>query len=147
MEYTIREIISPQLDFIDDLALEATEEAEPFVQKTIDEWNSGENNFSAANEIFYAVYLKDSCVGIGGLNLDPYSNESGVGRVRHLYVSREHRKCGVGTLLLKNIIEFAAGHYTRIRLYTTNPVAGKFYEANGFSRSVAEKENYSLGLY
>nr|WP_235190072.1 GNAT family N-acetyltransferase [Bacillus gaemokensis] len=39
-------------------------------------------------------------MALGGLNIDPFSSEQEIGRLRRFYVSRDYRRKGIGKLLL-----------------------------------------------
>ena len=67
-----------------------------------------------------------------GLNVDPYIDDAGVGRVRHLYVLTAWRRLGVGRELVEQVIRAARGRFTTLRLSTSNPAAARLYEALGF---------------
>lgn len=144
LTYTIKKINNQSIDRLYDLADDAIKDRYDFVERTIIEWKNVSNQFSGKNEILFAAFENEACIGIGGLNVDPYLNDETVGRVRHLYVSREWRGKGVGTLLLKRIIEYATNSFTRIRLYTENPIAEHSYERNGFIKSSEYKCSHSL---
>ena len=144
MNYTIKEIKCIKLNFLNKLAIEASIEGHSFVQRTIDDWNNGQNNFSKKIELFIGVFHNGDCIGIGGLNIDPYTLDCKIGRVRHLYVSINYRKRGIGKLILDKIIESAKGSFDKLRLYTENPIAESFYEKNGFKRSSVNKESHYI---
>ncbi len=147
MEYTLKEINTDRIDFVEELAREAELEGFRFVRRTILEWNSGENNFSKRGESFYGVFLGDKCVAIGGLNIDPYSNMSTLGRVRHLYVSKKHRRKGLAKLLLKEILKAAEGNFQQVRLYTPSKSASQLYERFGFTKSLKEHESHIIEVW
>lgn len=98
------------------------------------------------NEILYGLIFDDKLIAIGGLNIDPYSSENSLVRVRHLYVSKKYRRNNIGRILLDKILTYARGRFLRVRLYSDNIESGKFYISCGFSESVEEHGNYSLEL-
>ena len=147
MNYVVKEIKCLEINFLKGLAIEAGTEGYDFVQKTIAEWNNGQNNFSQDGEFFFGAFYKGDCIGIGGLNIDPYTLDCKIGRVRHLYVSINYRKRGIGKLILDKIIESAKGSFDKLRLYTENPIAESFYEKNGFKRSSVNKESHYIIIY
>jgi GNAT superfamily N-acetyltransferase len=71
-------------------------------------------------------------VGIGGLNRDPYFNDSKVGRLRHLYVESVWRRHGIGRLLATQLIHEANQHYQLLTLRTDTSAADEFYQELGF---------------
>ncbi len=146
MEYKLRKIDTERIDFIEDLARESELEGFGFVRRTLLEWNSGKNNFSKRGESFYSVFCGDECVAIGGLNVDPYIDDPTIGRVRHLYVSNKHRRKGIATLLLQEIIKAAEGNFQQVRLFTPSIVASQLYEKFGFIQSSKAHESHVMTI-
>jgi GNAT superfamily N-acetyltransferase len=106
-----------------------------FVQKLYDEYFDGTNRFNQNGESLFLAKSKDEILGIGGLNIDPYLNDTNIGRVRHLYLLPEWRCKGIGKELLITIIEESRTHFESITLYTDNPIADKLYTNFGFVRA------------
>ncbi len=144
MEYKLKKIDTERIDFIETLAKESELEGFGFVRRTLLEWNSGENNFSKKGESFYGVFYDDECVAIGGLNIDPYIDKPTLGRVRHVYVASKHRRKGIATLLLKEIMKSAKGNFKEVRLYTPSAAASELYESFGFIKSAGEHESHII---
>ncbi len=142
MKTKLLQVTTQNLHSLKPLAKKAELEGHNFVQRTILEWESGKNDFSKKGEILFGIFDSDLCVGIGGLNIDPYVNDSSLGRVRHLYISKNYRRMGLATQLIEKIIEVAQKHFTRLRLYTDNPSAALFYESLGFVKSNGIKETH-----
>ncbi|RKL64651.1 GNAT family N-acetyltransferase, partial [Salipaludibacillus neizhouensis] len=67
-------------------------------------------------------------------NKDPFSNEQSIGRLRRFYVRREYRRNGIGSLLVKKIIDDAKRYYKILVLHTDTEQADKFYTSLGFSK-------------
>ena len=89
----------------------------------------------------------DELVGVGGFTSDPYPDaEPEVGRLRHLYVSPQYRRQGVGQKLVTAIVAEAKRHYRVLRLRTTTREAARFYEALGFSPVSDPNATHRLGL-
>ena len=109
------------------------EEGHGLVRRTLDEWVDGTNRFDRPGEVFFVSLVGESSVGMCGLNVDPFVNDPGLGRVRHLYVLPGFRRGGIGTTLVNACIRHAHGHFDRLRLRTFEPVAAAFYESIGFA--------------
>jgi GNAT superfamily N-acetyltransferase len=118
---------------IADLVIESLNEGHRHIQRLHEEYESGKNRFSGSGEALFAAFLNDRIIGICGLNKDPYLAETGMGRVRRLYVLNAYRRHGVGRKLVNAVIQEAKKYYTVIVLRTDNPVADKFYRSLGFS--------------
>jgi len=129
---------------IEGLVDESKKEGFEFVQRTIDDWNSGSNCFSQTGEGLWGLVSGTELIGIGGLNIDPYVEDVGTGRVRHLYIRQAYRRKGCAHLLLNTIIERAQLHFHMLRLFTANPVAAAFYEQLGFEHLPGNKVSHVL---
>lgn len=96
-------------------------------------WESGENRFDKPGEAFFAVEHEGRWLAVGGRSLDPYLGDAGAIRVRHVYVLPEWRGAGVGSALMKKILDIPPGMFHRVTLRSLNPIARKFYERLGFT--------------
>ena len=103
-----------------------------FVRRLAEEWGSGRNRFDRPGEALFAAVTDGHLVGVCGLNVDPYTGEPRVGRVRHLYVLTAHRRLGIGRRLVVSVVAAAHGPFASLRLSTSNPEAARLYEALGF---------------
>ena len=144
MEVEIKQINTLTIGLIENLAVEAHSEGYNFVQRAIYEWKSGMNDFSKEGEILLGIFISNLCIGIGGLNVDPYIEDPIIGRIRHVYISQKHRRKGLATLLLKKIIRMAAKDFKMLRLYTDIPNASSLYESLGFVPSSGIKVTHIL---
>ena len=111
-----------------------------FVQLLVDEWMANINCFNKSGEILLLAKDNHQPVGICGLNIDPYYRVSGLSRVRHLYVLSSKRRQGVGSQLIKEIIQIAKQNFDLLNLRTNNTEANLFYLAQGFQRSYERPE-------
>ena len=124
----------PDLD-LDALVADSEQAGLRFVRRLVEEWASGANRFDRVGEELFGAWVDGRVVGVCGLNVDPYTAEEGVGRVRHLYVLSAFRRRGVGRRLIAAVIEAARGRFGELRLRTGNPEAARLYEAIGFQPS------------
>jgi GNAT superfamily N-acetyltransferase len=122
------------------LAAESERSGLRFVRRLIAEWSSGINRFDQRGEALYAARVNGEIVGACGLNVDPYTAEGRVGRVRHLYVMEAYRRHGIGRQLVTEVIAAARDPFDRLRLRTANPEAARLYEALGFSPCAGEAD-------
>ena len=122
-------------DALGALVAESEEAGLRFVRRLLDEWTRGANRFDRPGEALFAARVGGRLVGVCGLNIDPYTAEPRVGRVRHLYVLSAFRRRGVGRHLVTAVIETARGRFDRLHLRTENAGAARFYEALGFRPS------------
>jgi len=133
---------SDNYGMIESLVDESKQEGFEFVQRTIDDWNSGANRFSLVGEGLWGLVSGGELIGIGGLNVDPYVEDAGIGRVRHLYIRQAYRRKGCAALLMKTIIGHARLHFRVLRLFTANPVAAAFYVRLGFEHLPGDKASH-----
>ena len=122
-------------DSLDALGVESEQAGSMFVRRLVEEWVTGANRFDRAGEVLFAAWIAGQLVGVCGLNVDPYTAEHRVGRVRHLYVLSAFRRLGVGPELVAEVIKAAQGSFDVLRLRTANAAAARLYEALGFRPS------------
>jgi GNAT superfamily N-acetyltransferase len=89
--------------------------------------------FDGPGEGLFAASAGEHLLGVAGVCVDPYLDDPGVGRVRHVYVDPAGRRRGIGRALLGRVVERAAGSFVRLRLRTDHSDADRFYRALGFS--------------
>lgn len=131
---------------VQSLSDESKREGYSFIERTITDWNSGANRFSAPGEKLWGLFVGPDIIGIGGLNQDPYAAIPNIGRVRHLYIQSRYRRNGYATALMLNIIDHARLHFVALRLFTDNQSASVFYETLGFKRTDDVKASHILNF-
>ena len=145
MNYKILKISAKNIPDLTQLATEAAEEGYKLVGRTMREFLNGDNDFAGKGEILYGVYARERCLGICGLNIDPYTDEPDIGRLRHLYVSQQFRNRGIATALVNKVIDRAKKHFFVLRLKSTQDAKG-FYKKMGFSGNISEHESHRMVL-
>ncbi|WP_375451566.1 GNAT family N-acetyltransferase [uncultured Devosia sp.] len=95
-------------------------------------WRSGANRFDRPGELVLGAIAHGTLLGMCGRNIDPYDATPGAGRVRHLYVTPQARRLGLGRLLIETICADAATHFEYLNT-NAPPDAFGFYERLGFS--------------
>jgi GNAT superfamily N-acetyltransferase len=116
------------------LLAESEQAGLPLLRRLADEWASGVTRFDRPGEALFGARIGRELVAVGGLNVDPYAENPGVARVRHLYVLAAWRRHGIGGRLVTEIVDAARGRFERLHLRTTNPEAARLYERLGFER-------------
>ncbi|MGH1415611.1 MAG: GNAT family N-acetyltransferase [Pelagimonas sp.] len=114
------------------LAAEASQLGYAFMDRLIAEAKSGRNKFDKSGECFCGVFYDDMLVGCGGINQDPYVDQD-VGRLRHVYILSEFRAKGLGSALVKDLLQRSKPNFGIIRLRTSDSNADTFYQAIGFA--------------
>ena len=131
-----------------DLVTESKKEGFRFLERLINDYKIGTNNFSKSGEFLYGVFNKEGLlIAIGGINEDPFSTNEQIGRLRRFYVSKDYRRKGVGRSLVTRILKDASKHYEIIVLYTDTEHADMFYSSLGFIKDNSfSKSTHSLKL-
>ncbi len=129
-----------------ELLEESLKEGHQFLQRFKDQWEIGENRFDRDGEMHIVAVEGMRPVGICGLNIDPYLNDSKIGRVRHLYVHPDFRGLTIGSILVNEVIDCAKDSFNILRLRTKDDGAAKFYLKLGFETSNEENETHRLIL-
>ena len=113
----------------------ATAEGFRFLERLLNDFKNGSNTFNDVGEGIFGVFTEeDEIVAIGGLNNDPYLNEQYIGRLRRFYVDKAYRRNGIGSLLVKRIIDEAKRNYKILVLHTDTEQAEHFYTSIGFTK-------------
>ena len=109
---------------------EAARDGFGFLERLVADWASGANTFSRPGECLLGALADGRLVGVGGLNVDPYSPRTDLGRIRHVYVLDAWRHKGVGRALIDDLVREARGLFRELRLRTGTAAA--FYVRCGF---------------
>ena len=120
---------------------ESVAEGFRMLQRLKDEWESGRNRFSLRDEAIWEARLDGQLIGVCGLNRDPYIDDSSIGRIRHLYVTKYKRRAGIGRTLVEHALRHAEGRFQIVRLRAGQPPADLFYDVLGFARTPSEPES------
>lgn len=144
--YSLDEITGENIGELYSLVEESTRSGYYFLQRTMDDWHSGANRFNKPGEKLWGLFIGKDMIGIGGLNIDPYSPKAKVGRVRHLYVKEAYRRLGYATVMMHKIMEEANYHFTILRLFTDSAGASAFYEKLGFKQTGEHKASHFVML-
>ncbi|MBY6054753.1 GNAT family N-acetyltransferase [Cytobacillus firmus] len=134
-EFKVKQLKS--LFYIDlaHLVKESKEEGFRFLERLVNDYEDGTNKFNKPGESLYGLFNKEGVlIAIGGLNIDPFSNEEKVGRLRRFYVSKDYRRNGLGKHLLNQIIYDAKNYYKVLVLHTDTEQGDSFYISFGFSK-------------
>lgn len=108
------------------------------------EWRSGLQRFDGSGEILFGAFRGPGLAATAGLSRDPYLDDPALGRIRHVYVHPELRRCGLARRLVGQLIAEARPHYRRLRLFTGR--AALFYESLGFSPVEGDHVSHQLIL-
>jgi GNAT superfamily N-acetyltransferase len=127
-------------DDLQPLLVESREQDFEFLERLVAEYVNETNQFGKPGEALFGAYCDHQLIAIGGLNRDPYSQESDIARVRHVYVLSSWRNQGVGKQLVRRIIDEAKKDFRLLTLRTFNQQAGRFYRMMGFKNKPEMKD-------
>lgn len=118
------------------LIKESEQEGFRFLRRLDEDYKNQTNTFNSLGEGLYGIINNDGVIlAIGGLNIDPYTSDQRIGRVRRFYVSRNYRRNGIGRLLLNKIIAEAENHFNILVLHTDTEQGDWFYTSLGFEKT------------
>ena len=126
----------------------ANKEGVNVVQRLIDEYASGQNQFKDEGEFLLIAYDGDKLIGCGGLNQQwgDAGVEDRIGRVRRFYVHPKYRQYGVGKALLQHLEKQAKPFYSALCLNTEQKGAAGFYQKHNYV-FVESHPNYNYFKY
>ncbi|WP_448957606.1 GNAT family N-acetyltransferase [Klebsiella michiganensis] len=101
------------------------------LRRLAENWQNGENRFNAPGEKLLGAFAHGQLVGVCGLNIDPFSQQPRVGRIRHLYIAERHRRQGIGHQLLVSVITHSGSSFDFLNTHAPS-TAWSFYENLGF---------------
>ena len=129
----IRELHSLPRTALAPLVAESEREGFQFLRRLVDDYDAGRVRFDGPGETLLGAYRGSELIAVGGVTVDPYSADSAVGRIRHVYVRRSERRAGVGRHLLAALEAHARGHFRALVLRTDAAAATRFYVALGYA--------------
>ncbi|MGG4489668.1 GNAT family N-acetyltransferase [Metabacillus idriensis] len=106
---TVKRLDSLMTEELSKLLEESKRDGFRFLERLAADYQSGDNMFKKPGELLLGAYHNETLIGIGGINQDPYSQNEKAGRIRRFYVSKEHRRQGVGELILRALLKEAEG--------------------------------------
>jgi GNAT superfamily N-acetyltransferase len=130
-EATIERIFALPCQELEGLVGESIAAGFALVQRLVAEWDSGANHFDKPGEALFLARRAGRVLGVCGLNIDPYAARPDVGRVRHLYVSADHRRHGIGRALVDRVVAEARKSFVTLTLRTNTDEGAAFYAAIG----------------
>ncbi len=132
MTLRIQKVSDLQIDTLNELLLESKSNGFNAILRLIADWTSGSNRFDRPGEALFLAQQADRCIGTCGLNCDPYAKSAKVGRIRRLYVLSHHRRQGVGSSLVKQVISEACLSFEWLHVRTDSLSGDLLYRSLGF---------------
>jgi GNAT superfamily N-acetyltransferase len=116
------------------LVLASEREGLEFVRRLEREWRSGQNRFDGAGELLLGARVGGCLEAVGGINRDHHLDDPRLGRLRHVYVLPRRRNEGVGSILVRALLDAARVSFDRVRLRAATPRSDGFYSRLGFAK-------------
>lgn len=117
---------------IGELHEESKKEGYNLIDKLINGFKDNTNTFNKTGECLIVYEVGNKVVAVCGLNIDPLNSRRG--RIRRLYVLPSWRNKGVGTKLVKELIDYSRLHFESVSVNMGNNKISKFYEKLGFKK-------------
>ncbi|UXV22152.1 GNAT family N-acetyltransferase [Pseudomonas fluorescens] len=127
------------------LEAQAVAEGFRFLTRLITEWENRSNRFDQPGECLLGVFRHGQLIAVGGMSCDPYAGP-GIGRLRRVYVAPAMRGRRIATVLVEQLLEYAAVHFQAVRLFTDTPQATQFYLRCGFQPIEDDKATHVKSL-
>ena len=133
--FTVERVAELHWRDIEELVAESLGAGFELLERLWRDWQSGTNRFERPGEALVAARAAGRIIATCGLNIDPYADDSSVGRVRRLYVAPRHRRRGIRRRLVTAVCAQARKEFRELRVRTGRAGADAFYEAMGFTRT------------
>ena len=145
MAYTVKQVDNLGEIDIAHLVKESETEGYRFLTRLVNDYQDGTNTFNKPGEALLSVRNEvGNVVAIGGVNQSPFSEDTQVARLQRFYVLDEARRQGVGSLLLKEIVDHSRSTFNEMTVRTESFKADAFYRANGFELDDSASETTHL---
>ena len=133
MTFTVQRVKDLRTLDLTQLVNESEAEGYRFLSRLVNEYKDGSNTFSEPGEALFFIQDETGKVAaIGGVNQSPFFEDSQVGRLHRFYVADDARRQGLGSLLLKEIVNHSRETFTELTVRTESSKADAFYRYNGF---------------
>lgn len=133
MTYEVKAITDLSNVSIDHLVEQSETEGYRFLSRLVEHFNNGKQQFTEPGEALLGVWKNDELVAIGGVEQNPYTEDTHTARLKRFYVEPDERRHGVGSMLLEACLNKAKENFTKVTCRTDSAKADAFYRHNGFS--------------
>jgi GNAT superfamily N-acetyltransferase len=114
-----------------------------FIEKLVNEWDERQSLRSARRD-FGGRFSNGQLVAVGGLNIDPYTEDITVARLRHIYVLKNVRRRGVASNVARYLLDAARTSFDSVRLFTDTAEAATFSDALGFAPAKSTHATHAI---
>lgn len=133
MTYEVKEISDLSKVSIDHLVKQSESEGYRFLTRLVEHFQDGTQQFDQPGEALLGVWKADELVALGGVQKNPYTEDTETARLKRFYVEPEERRHGVGSMLLTACLDKAKENFSKVTCRTDSAKADAFYRHNGFS--------------
>jgi GNAT superfamily N-acetyltransferase len=102
------------------------------VRLLVAEWVAGNCRFTGPGECLFVALGSIGVKGVCAVHAARGSLHRDTGQLHAMYVTATQRRSGIGTALVRRVLDEARGHFSSMELRATTPGAVAFYESIGF---------------
>lgn len=144
VEVEVRLIVDELPDGFAALSGEARHEGHNHLDRLAQDWTSRKMRFDRPGERLLAGTVAEALVGVGGLSIEP--DIPGGFRMRRFYVRRASRRSGVARAIASQLMQSLPPGGRAVTVNAGGRGAAAFWEALGFSRTVAAGHTHVIYL-
>ena len=109
---------------------ESDNEGYNMINRLAGDYHAGENRFDKKGEKLIGYSVENKIIALCGLNVEPTHRK--YGRIRRLYVLPKYRNQGIGTSLVKHIVDYARTNFVGVVVNICELPVDNFYQSIGF---------------
>ncbi|MFC1933165.1 GNAT family N-acetyltransferase [Chloroflexota bacterium] len=125
---------------IETIRYESDKEGYNMINRLIADYHSGRNKFNKKGEKLIGFLLDNEIIAVCGLNIE--STNDKLGRIRKLYVLKNYQHRGIGTELVKYLVNHAKPYFEGVVVNIGNLPVDNFYKSIGFE-PIVDNESYT----
>jgi GNAT superfamily N-acetyltransferase len=131
-QITVEKILQNPAPVLAGLVEESSAQGFGALRRLLADWVTGTGRFDGPGEGLFVALADGRVVGVCALDRAPGRAETGVGRLRDMYVSATRRRSGIGRSLVRGVVAEAGVYFATLELRADTPGAASFYESLGF---------------
>ena len=101
------------------------------IERLLEDWAAGDNRFDQPGECLFGFY-EGELLAVAGVNRHQQPELGEVGRIRRVFVHPDVRDQGVGTRLVKRVMQQAGNQFSVFTVNVGKRSAYGFYQNLGF---------------
>lgn len=122
------------------LQSDAANEGYRFIERLIDEWETGDVRFDEPDEALLIARCDGTIAGIGGVTIDPFDQTAL--RMRRFYIRQSFRRHGIAKKLAAALMEDALKTGRALNVNAGTEAAPPFWERMGFKSAESQHHTH-----